>query len=156
MNLGLFSRNSKNNQKNTDIAKGGHFFCAFLSALSTWVKETSIINSHHLFLVSSHVFNSLVTFDANFLRSFPFILSKILRKLSLLFLRRNVAMWANVRSQLCQIWLVHWHVFLLSFQACYRIWAKVEKLACWLFQIRVLGSFTETIKIYVTYIYIYI
>ena len=43
----------------------------------------------------SHVLNSSVAFDANFLTYFPFILSKILRKLSLLLFWGNIAMWAN-------------------------------------------------------------
>ena len=55
-------------------------------------QKISIINSHHLFLVSSNVFNSSVAFDANFLRSFLFIPFKILRKLSLLFFGGNVSM----------------------------------------------------------------
>ena len=82
-------------RENTEIAKGGRFFCTFLSIVNTLAKKISIINSHYLLLVSSDVFNSSVAFDANFLRSFHFIPSKILRKLSLLFFGGNVAMWAN-------------------------------------------------------------
>ena len=59
-------------------------------------QKISIINSHRLFLVSSHVFNSsesfAVSFDANLLRPFLFIPSKIPRKLSLLVFGGNVTM----------------------------------------------------------------
>ena len=55
--------------------------------------KTSIIDSHHLLLVSSHVLNSLVAFYGNF-RSSPLIPFKILQKLSLLLFGGNVAMWA--------------------------------------------------------------
>ena len=78
--------------KNTKIAKGRCFFLYLFVCFKCFSKKISIINSHHLFLVSSHVFNSSVAFDANFLRSFLFIPSKILRRLSLLFFARNVAM----------------------------------------------------------------
>ena len=55
-------------------------------------QKISTINSQDLFLVSPHVFNSSVACDASFLRSFLFIPSKILRKLSLVVLGGNVAM----------------------------------------------------------------
>ena len=58
-------------------------------------QKISIINLHHIFLVSSHVFKWSVGFHANFLRSFLFISSKILGKLSLLFFGGNIAMWAK-------------------------------------------------------------
>ena len=93
-----------------EIAKRGRFFCTFLSVVNTLVKKISIINSRHLFLVSSHVFNSSVAFDANFLRSFLLIPFGILRKLSLLFFWRKYCY---------QIWLVHSQVFFLSSHACY-------------------------------------
>ena len=74
--------------KNTGILKGAHFFYTLLSASNTLVTKISIINS-------PIIINSSVAFDANFLRSFFFISSKILRKLSLLFFGGNVATWAN-------------------------------------------------------------
>ena len=81
--------------KKTKMVTDGRFFSTFLSILNTLVKKILIINSHHLFLVSLHVFKSSVAFDANFLRPFLFIPSKILRKLSLLVFWGNVAIWAN-------------------------------------------------------------
>ena len=88
-NLGLCSR-ILCYEKTPEITKGGHFFCNFLSVVNTLVKKISIINSQHLLLVSSHVLNLSVAFDANFLRSILFIPSKTLRKLSLLFFGGNV------------------------------------------------------------------
>ena len=74
--------------------KGRTLFLYLLVCCKHFSEEIQIINSHHLFLVS-HVFNSSVAFDANFLRSFLFIPSKILRIFLLLFLGGNVVMWAN-------------------------------------------------------------
>ena len=71
--------------KTPKLQKDGTF-CTFLSVVNTLVKKISIINSHHLFLVLSHLFNSSVAFDNNFPRFFLFIPSKILQKLSLQFL----------------------------------------------------------------------
>ena len=92
--------------------KSGHFFCTFLFVLNALVKKISIINSHHLFVVSSHVFNSSVAFDANLLRSFLFIPSKILQKSSLLVFGGNVVMWANKVSVVSN--LVGWLTRLFS------------------------------------------
>ena len=50
LNLSLFSRIPRYGKDN-EILKGGCLFCTFLSVLNI-----SVINSHHLFLVSSHVF----------------------------------------------------------------------------------------------------
>ena len=77
--------------KKTKMVTGGRFFSTFLSILNTLVKKILIINSHHPFLVSLHVFKSSVAFDANYLRPFLFIPSKILRKLSLPVFGGNVA-----------------------------------------------------------------
>ena len=71
-------------------------FLYFFVCFKHFGQKISIINSHHLFLVSSHAFNSSVAFEVNFLiSSFPFIPSKIPPKLSLLFLGGNVAIWVN-------------------------------------------------------------
>ena len=53
-----------------ETVMGGYFFCISLSVLIILVKNLSITNSHHLFLVLSQVLNSSVAFDANFLDIF--------------------------------------------------------------------------------------
>ena len=81
--------------KNTEIVKGTYFFCTFFSVLNTLLEKTTIINWNHLFFVLSQVFSSSVAFDANFLRSFLFIPSKILRKLWLHVFGGIIIMWVN-------------------------------------------------------------
>ena len=119
--------------KNTEITKRGRFFCTFLSVVNTLVKKISIINSPHLFLVSSHVFNSSVAFDADFLISFLSIPSKILRKFSLLFFGGNVAMWASKVSFVSNLVgsLTRLFFYVLTPVTQSRQWWK--KFACWLF-----------------------
>ena len=101
--------------KKTKMVTGGRFFSTFLSILNTLVKKILIINSHHPFLVSLHVFKSSVAFDANYLRPFLFIPSKILRKLSLPVFGGNVAIWANnkvsVVSNLVGSWIYRFFTF---------------------------------------------
>ena len=104
LNLGLCSQ-ILCYEKNRNCKRRTLFLYFFL-CYKHFSQKISITNGQHLFLVSSHVFNSSVAFDVNFLRSFLFIPSKISRKLSLQFLE-EMLLRELIRYQLCQIWLVH-------------------------------------------------
>ena len=86
-------RHRANNFPRPENRKGRTPILYLFVCFNHFSPKTSIIDSHHLLLVSSHVLNSLVAFYGNF-RSSPLIPFKILQKLSLLLFGGNVAMWA--------------------------------------------------------------
>ena len=92
LNLDLFSRNLKGRTLFMQL-----FVC---------FKHLSIINSHHLFLVRSQVFNSSIALMLTFLDLFLSFFLRFYENYYSCFLE-EMLLCELIRSQLYQIWFVH-------------------------------------------------